>query len=98
MSEAPVPVIRLNQEEPDLSAGRYCVNCRWFIADVRAPRCDAPQSWTGAIDPVTGRRVLRQKYFYCNVLRQSPARADNCGIEGQWFEPREIVSDKVAAE
>lgn len=87
----PIPVARPESDIP--STARFCVNCRFFIAD--GLRCDAPQSWTTevAINLVTGERRREQRIKFCDTQRENPSRGeyDNCGIEGMWFEPRQTA-------
>ncbi len=73
----------------DTISPKLCINCRWVASPpyekkiAEAYRCLAPQNKRG-IDLVLGSVLYH--HDYC-----STARANDCGEEALWFEPKPLL-------
>ena len=67
---------------------KFCVNCKHCDGGNEPYLCK--YTMPGTVNLVTGKES-KQAFFGCNALRQDPATPNTCGIEGQFYEFREVA-------
>jgi hypothetical protein len=94
MSDTPIT----SQEAVEAMQPKLCINCKHLTKSISGAenwKCFAEQNIVSReTDLVTGETVVKRHFLTCYDARKSAlARTDiyhateNCGPEGQWFEP-----------